>query len=196
MMMKKIGITGSIGSGKSTVSEYLSAKGYAIVDADALVKEIYLEREYVDKMVEVFGDIRLAEDSTQLDKKKIFNLVFSDKTQLEKLDQTIHPFIEKKIMQSASEHQHEEMVFFDIPLLFEKGYEKMMDKVIAVYCEDDTRWSRASKRSNKTVAEIQSVDKMQMTQQEKKSKADYVLDNSTTLEHLHQQIENLLEEIK
>lgn len=72
----------------------------------------------------------------------------------------------------------------------------MMDKVIAVYCEDDTRWSRASKRSNKTVAEIQSVDKMQMTQQEKKSKADYVLDNSTTLEHLHQQIENLLEEIK
>ncbi len=194
--MKKIGITGSIGSGKSTVSEYLSAKGYAIVDADALVKEIYLEREYVDKMVEVFGDIRLAEDSTQLDKKKIFNLVFSDKTQLEKLDQTIHPFIEKKIMQSASEHQHEEMVFFDIPLLFEKGYEKMMDKVIAVYCEDDTRWSRASKRSNKTVAEIQSVDKMQMTQQEKKSKADYVLDNSTTLEHLHQQIENLLEEIK
>ncbi len=104
--MKKIGITGSIGSGKSTVSEYLSAKGYAIVDADALVKEIYLEREYVDKMVEVFGDIRLAEDSTQLDKKKIFNLVFSDKTQLEKLDQTIHPFIEKKIMQSASEHQH------------------------------------------------------------------------------------------
>lgn len=195
-MMKKIGITGSIGSGKSTVSEYLSAKGYTIVDADALVKEIYLEREYVDKMVEVFGDIRLAEDSTQLDKKKIFNLVFSDKTQLEKLDQTIHPFIEKKIMQSASEHQHEEMVFFDIPLLFEKGYEKMMDKVIAVYCEDDTRWSRASKRSNKTVAEIQSVDKMQMTQQEKKSKADYVLDNSTTLEHLHQQIENLLEEIK
>ncbi len=194
--MKKIGITGSIGSGKSTVSEYLSAKGYTIVDADALVKEIYLEREYVDKMVEVFGDIRLAEDSTQLDKKKIFNLVFSDKTQLEKLDQTIHPFIEKKIMQSASEHQHEEMVFFDIPLLFEKGYEKMMDKVIAVYCEDDTRWSRASKRSNKTVAEIQSVDKMQMTQQEKKSKADYVLDNSTTLEHLHQQIENLLEEIK
>ncbi len=194
--MKKIGITGSIGSGKSTVSEYLSAKGYAIVDADALVKEIYLEREYVDKMVEVFGDIRLAEDSTQLDKKKIFNLVFSDKTQLEKLVQTIHPFIEKKIMQSASEHQHEEMVFFDIPLLFEKGYEKMMDKVIAVYCEDDTRWSRASKRSNKTVAEIQSVDKMQMTQQEKKSKADYVLDNSTTLEHLHQQIENLLEEIK
>ncbi len=195
-MIKKIGITGSIGSGKSTVSEYLSAKGYTIVDADALVKEIYLEREYVDKMVEVFGDIRLAEDSTQLDKKKIFNLVFSDKTQLEKLDQTIHPFIEKKIMQSASEHQHEEMVFFDIPLLFEKGYEKMMDKVIAVYCEDDTRWSRASKRSNKTVAEIQSVDKMQMTQQEKKSKADYVLDNSTTLEHLHQQIENLLEEIK
>ena len=111
------------------------------------------------------------------------------------MNQLIHPFIRNKILEKEQEFEKERVIFFDIPLLFERGYDKMMDRVVMVYCEDSLRWERASRRSNKTVEAIRSVDKMQMPQDEKKARADDVLDNSSTIESLHQQIEKLLKEL-
>ena len=193
--MIKIGLTGSIGSGKSTVSSYLIAKGFALVDADALVKEIYLDNAFIQQMRSAFGDVMSEDDPQQLDKKRIFDLVFSNKERLERLNQLIHPFIRNKILEKEQEFEKERVIFFDIPLLFERGYDKMMDRVVMVYCEDSLRWERASRRSNKTVEAIRSVDKMQMPQDEKKARADDVLDNSSTIESLYQQIEKLLKEL-
>ena len=135
------------------------------------------------------------DDPQQLDKKRIFDLVFSNKERLERLNLLIHPFIRNKILEKEQEFEKERVIFFDIPLLFERGYDKMMDRVVMVYCEDSLRWERASRRSNKTVEAIRSVDKMQMPQDEKKARADDVLDNSSTIESLHQQIEKLLKEL-
>ena len=193
--MIKIGLTGSIGSGKSTVSSYLITKGFALVDADALVKEIYLDNAFIQQMRSAFGDVMSEDDPQQLDKKRIFDLVFSNKERLERLNQLIHPFIRNKILEKEQEFEKERVIFFDIPLLFERGYDKMMDRVVMVYCEDSLRWERASRRSNKTVEAIRSVDKMQMPQDEKKARADDVLDNSSTIESLYQQIEKLLKEL-
>ena len=193
--MIKIGLTGSIGSGKSTVSSYLITKGFALVDADALVKEIYLDNAFIQQMRSAFGDVMSEDDPQQLDKKRIFDLVFSNKERLERLNQLIHPFIRNKILEKEQEFEKERVIFFDIPLLFERGYDKMMGRVVMVYCEDSLRWERASRRSNKTVEAIRSVDKMQMPQDEKKARADDVLDNSSTIESLYQQIEKLLKEL-
>lgn len=196
--MIEIGITGNIGGGKSTVSDYLIQKGYSVIDADKIVKEIYKDPEYIEKMIETFGQEIAVESngSIELDKRKIFDIVFHDDQKLAILDKVVGPFFKKILNKEIEARQEEEIVFFDIPLLYEKNYQRFMDKVIMVYCDDEIRYRRASERDEKTVEQIQSVDHSQMSQEEKKELADFVLDNSTTISALHQQIEKTLQVIK
>lgn len=196
--MIEIGITGNIGSGKSAVSDYLIERGFPVIDADEIVKRIYLDPDYIKKMIHRFGEGIIQEGSAtlELDKRKIFDIVFNDKKKLAMLDKVVGPFFKKILNQELENHQDEEIVFLDIPLLYEKNYQRFMDKVILVYCQDKVRFQRASIRDNKTIEQIQLVDKSQMSQELKRKKADYVLDNSGSLESLHKQIEDILMEIK
>lgn len=196
--MIEIGITGNIGSGKSTVSDYLIKKGYPVVDADKIVKQIYTDPEYIHQMIEIFGDEIAIEQSepTELDKRKIFDIVFHDDRKLAILDKVVGPFFKKILNKEIENLKDEEIVFFDIPLLYEKKYERFMDKVILVYCEDKIRYERASLRDHKTIEQIQTVDFSQMSQEEKKLKADFILDNGQTRDALYDQIEKTLKKIK
>lgn len=196
--MIEIGITGNIGSGKSAVSSYLLKKGYQVVDADEIVKQIYTDKEYIRQMIDTFGEgITVSESlEPELDKRKIFDIVFNDKEKLATLDKLVGPFFKKILNRELKRLEKESIVFFDIPLLYEKNYQRFMDKVILVSCDDNIRYERASKRDNKEIEEIRIVDQSQMPQEEKKKLADFVLDNNSTLEHLHRQIEETLNQIK
>ncbi len=196
--MIEIGITGNIGSGKSAVSSYLLEKGYQVVDADEIVKQIYTDKEYIRQMIDTFGEEITVPESPEpeLDKRKIFDIVFNDKEKLATLDKLVGPFFKSILNRELKRLEKESIVFFDIPLLYEKNYQRFMDKVILVSCDDNIRYERASKRDNKEIEEIRIVDKSQMPQEEKKKLADFVLDNNSTLEHLYQQIEETLKQIK
>lgn len=196
--MIEIGITGNIGSGKSTVSEYLINKGYSVIDADKIVKKIYNDPEYIEKMIQTFGpQIAVGSgDSLALDKRKIFDIVFHDSEKLATLDKIVGPFFKKILNKEIEKRQDEDIVFFDIPLLYEKKYERFMDKVIMVYCEDSIRYRRASERDHKTEDQIRSVDRSQLPQDQKKELADHVLDNSMDRASLYAQIEQTLQKIK
>ncbi len=195
--MLEIGITGNIGSGKSAVSDYLIKKGYPVIDADALVKRIYENPSYVRKMIETFGEgIRDKNDPNALDKRAIFDIVFGDRANLEKLDKLVGPFFKIEMDREIAKNANEKIVFFDIPLLYEKNYERFMDKVILVYADDAIRFERAAKRDNKTIAQIRSVDSAQLPQDQKRFRADYVLENNTSFENLYAQLEAVLVQIE
>ncbi len=195
--MLEIGITGNIGSGKSAVSDYLIKKGYPVIDADALVKRIYENPSYVCKMIETFGEgIRDKNDPNALDKRAIFDIVFGDRANLEKLDKLVGPFFKIEMDREIAKNANEKIVFFDIPLLYEKNYERFMDKVILVYADDAIRFERAAKRDNKTIAQIRSVDSAQLPQDQKRFRADYVLENNTSFENLYAQLEAVLVRIE
>ncbi|MDO5096976.1 MAG: dephospho-CoA kinase [Peptostreptococcaceae bacterium] len=196
--MIEIGITGNIGSGKSAVSSYLLEKGYQVVDADEIVKQIYTDKEYIRQMIDTFGEEITVPESLEpeLDKRKIFDIVFNDKEKLATLDKMVGPFFKAILNRELKRLEKESIVFFDIPLLYEKNYQRFMDKVILVSCDDNIRYERASKRDNKEIEEIRIVDKSQMPQEEKKKLADFVLDNNSTLENLYRQIEETLKQIE
>lgn len=193
--MKRIGITGNIGGGKSEATNYLKAKGYKILDADKLVADIYFDNNFINDMKIAFKTYDIFTDKA-LDKKKIAQIVFNSPQNLEILNLTIAPYIRQN-MEIVIEYysKTEDILFLDIPLLFEKNMQKDLDKVILVYCEDDIRYQRAAMRDDKTVEEIQKIDAFQISQAEKIKKSDYVLNNSSNKDDLYSQLELILEKI-
>lgn len=194
--MIEVGITGSIGSGKSSVTEYVRAKGYTVIDADELVRRVYEVEDFKKVMIRAFGTgIQSEETPGMLDKRKIFAIVFADDEKRKLLDQTVGPFFKRMLDQELKAHAQEQILFLDIPLLFEKNYQKYMDRIILVYCEDSVRFARASRRDHKSIEEIQSVDRAQMPQDQKRIASDYVIDNSGALEALYPQVDAILAQI-
>lgn len=190
--MKRIGITGSIGSGKSAATNYLISKGFTVIDGDALVAQIYYDKSFIAEMTNNFGENVLREDKINLDKGKIREIVFRSKDRLEELNKIIEPYIKEYLLEARILHQEEEIVFFDLPLLFEKNMQREYDSVIMVYCRDSIRYKRAALRDNKSVEEIKRIDKHQMPQEIKKKLADIVLDNSQEISNLYKQIDEAL----
>lgn len=188
--MKKIGITGNIGSGKSALTKYLISLGYKVIDADKIVAQIYFDENYIKEMIKAFGQEILKEDQS-LDKSKIRKVVFNDNKKLELLNETIEPYI-KLYLEIESKKYEDELVFFDIPLLFEKNMQREYDSVIMVYCRDSIRYKRAALRDNKSEEEIKNIDKHQMSQIYKIKLADIVLDNSEKIEKLYIQVDDVL----
>ena len=199
--MKKIGITGNIGSGKSQATRYLISRGYKVLDADALVAEIYYDPDFIKEMTETFGtEITSVDDSgkaARLDKKAVAGIVFSDPAKLELLNSTIAPYIRKKMDSALAEYEKtEEILFLDIPLLYEKDMQSGLDAVIFVYCDDNIRYKRAAQRDSKSEEDIRRIDSFQMRQSEKLSLADYKADNSGSLDSLYAQLEEILKNIE
>ena len=193
--MKKIGITGNIGGGKSEVTSYLKSKGYKVLDADKIVAEIYFDNNFINEMKTVFKQYDISEGEN-LDKKKIGKIVFENQLNLDILNSTIAPYINKKLNDEINYYaQTEKLIFLDIPLLFEKNMQTNLDAVILVYCEDKIRFERASLRDLKKIDEIEKIDSFQMNQTEKRKLADYVVDNSDSKENLYVQIEEVLKKI-
>lgn len=188
----KIGITGGIGSGKSTVTDYLISKGYEVIDCDKLARDIVEPGSVVlDELVRAFGADILRDDGT-LDRKKTAQIVFKDEEKRAVLNSITHTAIYDIIDERVAAAPND-LHFIDAALMFETGSDKQMDKVWLVTCRDDIRKKRIAIRDNMEEDMIDARIRSQMPEELKKEKADEILDNSGTVEELYAGVERLLE---
>lgn len=196
-----IGLTGGIATGKSTVSKIIIEKGYALIDADKIAKEVVkINRPAYIKIVEQFGEGILLEDKS-IDRKSLGNIIFNSEKAREKLNSITHPYIFEAIkvdIDKLSEKNH--TIFLDVPLLFEqynlwKEFNIRFDDIWLVYVDKDLQIQRLMKRDN--ISEEESLRKIdsQMTMGNKKARSSKVVDNSEDMEYLNKQIDKLLSEL-
>ena len=213
-------ITGSIGSGKSAVCELLRDRGFEIIDADkishcvldrcaAQVAEIFGTQYVVQKDVQAENLSSHAESNANsveeilsasrafVDRKKLGELVFKNPAELAKLEALLHPKITAEILSQAQALEAKGKLFFvDIPLFFEGKRYEFFDKVVVVYAPKDTLIARVMKRNGLDRAAAKHRVELQMDIEQKRTMADFVIDNSGDLAALETAVERFLKELK
>lgn len=195
----KLGLTGGIASGKSTVSAILVEQGALLIDADQVAREVVLPGSpALAAIVERFGpDILLPDGS--LHRKRLGEIIFKDEQERKALEGITHPAIRKRINDLALEYQQtqpDKLIIVDIPLLYESGMQSMFDGVIVVYVPRDVQIKRLMQRDD--LSEDQAVQRLnaQMDIEDKRSRADYVIYNDGVLEQTQQQVLDLINRLQ
>ncbi len=195
--MKIIGLTGGIGSGKSTVSEYLASKGIKIVDADKISHEMMENgSSLLEELAIAFGDEIINTDGS-LNRRELARLAFATEEGKNLLNRITHKEISKRVDRQIAElkKSNERIIFFDAPLLFEAGMDSKTGETWLVHVDEATRISRVRDRDGLSEEEILARIKAQMSEEEKLARASHVLDNSGSVEELYAQVDSLLAEL-
>lgn len=185
-------LTGGIASGKSTVCSLLRIHGFTIIDADVIAKEVV--ENSIQEIRELFGkDIM---DGEKVDRNKLASLIFSSKIERKKLNDLVHPKIKQQIEEKAKELDKKEVPYImDIPLFFESGkYECKMS--VVVYTPQEIQLQRLVQRESLSEDDAQKRVDSQMSIEEKRQKADWVIDNSKDLKYLQKEVEKFVEYVK
>jgi len=188
-----VGLTGGIASGKSTVSKYLTEKGFKVYDADKIAKDISEKKLVQEEIILNFGDKILTEDG-KVDRKKLKEIVFADKDKLKKLNAIIHPKV-IDFYRELKEKNTDETIIFDVPLLFESGIDRFCDKILVVISDYDVQLNRIVERDNIDKELASKIIKSQISNEERIKKADIVIENNTSLEELYEKVERFCEKI-
>jgi dephospho-CoA kinase len=191
-----IGLTGGIGSGKSTVSARLAQHGATVIDADAITRELQQPgTEVFDAMVERFGDAIVATDGT-LDRQAVADIVFADPAALADLNAIVHPAVGAEIARrlemaaAAADVAGGGVVVLDVPLLVETGRDDMA-MLVVVDVDPEVAVRRLVHQRGMREEDVRARMARQAPREERLAKADHVLDNSGTLEDLHAQVDAL-----
>lgn len=196
--VKLIGLTGGIASGKTTVAKMLVHLGAAVVDADALSREVVQPgRDAWKEIVEAFGADVLQPDQT-LDRQKLRATIFNNPSARKKLESIIHPRVRALAEERINEHAAAgyEVVVYEVPLLFEGNLHEWLRPVVLVACSVDVQKKRLQQRDRLSVEAAQKHIDAQMSLEEKRRLADYVVENNGDLENLQRQVEAVLNKIK
>lgn len=194
--MITIGITGIIGSGKSTVSAMLGQAGITVIDLDNLVKEVSGSPAAREGVRKTFGEGYLRADGT-IDADRMKDLVFKDKARLGQLEEIIHPLLLAEMGRRVAEERERgaRAVIIDGPLIFEKGMNRELSKTVVVSADMDKIKERLIRRGM-TREDLERRIKNQMPLEEKERMADYVIYNNGTEDDLREELKILLEKIK
>lgn len=195
-----IGLTGGIGSGKSTISAKLAEMGACVVDSDVVARQVVLPGSPgLDKVISRFGDSVLAEDGS-LNRAKLASIVFSDSAALGDLNGILHPLIEQEIKRQIviCAKEGKQPIVVVIPLLFETdAIERYgFSKVIVVDLPEEDAIRRVVASRNMTETEVRERVASQVSRQERLSRADFVIDNSSGVDALDRQVSELWHQLK
>ncbi len=178
-----VGLTGGIASGKSTVSNYFREFGAEVLDADVVVKELSEKEENVAKIIEIFGN-EILDENGNISRKKMRERAFLEKDKLKQLNELLHPQVIEVFKNKRENTKEDEIVIFDIPLLFEAGMESLCDTVIVVYISKRVQLERMMKRDRHGIDLAERIIESQMSMSDKIDKADIIINNNCTLEDL------------
>ena len=188
-----IGLTGGIASGKSTVSKYLAEKGFKVYDADKIAKDISEKKSVQEEIILTFGD-KILDENKNVDRKKLKEIVFEDKEKLKQLNAIIHPKV-IDFYKKLKEKNTDEIIIFDVPLLFESGIEKFCDKILVVISDYEIQLNRIVERDKIDRDLAEKIIKSQLSNEERIKKTDVVIENNSSLEDLFEKVERFCETI-
>ncbi len=191
-----IGITGSIATGKSQVSNILRGLGYNVIDSDLIAREVAIRKDILDKIRDHFGEEAVQDN--RLNRAYIRNIVFKDEEKLETLNNIMHSEIYKIMLQRVVE---EEINFMDVPLLFEtlenaKEHGIKYDEIWVVYTSPNIQMERLMARDSIDLLEAKRIIDSQISIEEKRNLADYVIENNEDLDKLRENVLKALERLK
>lgn len=190
-----VGLTGSIGSGKSTVAALLAQKGAVIVDTDVIAREVVEPPSPVlDAIRGAFGPEVLLPDG-RLDRAALARLVFEDEARRARLNELTHPAILKRVLSIIGSQPPEVVVVAVVPLLFESGFERNCDCVVAVTAPPDVRRARLQERDGLTASQIAARMRAQLPDEEYRVRADIVIENDSTLTALGREVDRAWEAV-
>ena len=196
-MVRIIGITGGIASGKSTVTEFLRQLGYQVIDADQVVHELQEPGELLyQALLSTFGSSILQEDG-RLDRPKLGAMIFGNPELLEQSSQIQNQIIREELADRRDLLAETEDIFFmDLPLLFELGYESWFDQVWLVDVTEEIQLTRLMTRNALSQEEAEKRIAAQLSLREKRKRADVLIDNNGTVEETRQQIRDTLQKLE
>lgn len=188
-----IGLTGGIGSGKTSVAEILESEGFAVYYSDDRAKDIVNEDEVlIQKIKELLGEKAYTDGVYNL--KYVSDIVFNDKSKLEQLNHLIHPAVAIDFENWVKNHDAR-FLFKETALLFELGLHKKCFKSLLVTADENTRIKRVMDRDGKTYREVEKVIEKQMPEREKIKKADFVVYNNSSFQDLEIATKDFIEKL-
>ena len=187
---KIIGLTGSIGMGKSTVAAMFAEAGIPVFDADAEVRAMQGPGGELLPAIEAAFPGATGPDG--VDRDRLGHQVFADKAALARLEAIVHPAVAAKRAAFLQEHHDKRAVVFDIPLLFEKGGHESVDLIVVVSAPHDVQRARVLARPGMTPQKFDHIFNLQLHDTHKRTRADHVIDTSTSLEETARQVAALV----
>jgi dephospho-CoA kinase len=188
-----VGVTGGIGSGKTTVCKIFEEFGAKVIYADEVAKRIMEEDEKLKRKIKkLFGDE--AYIGGKLNRKFISDVIFSDEKKRKVLESIVHPEVIKKIItefKKISKNENQSFVIVEAALIFESGFDKELDYVVVVDADEELKIKRIMERDNCTREEVLKRMKAQMSQSKKRSLADIVIQNDGDIEALRERVKFL-----
>jgi len=185
-------MTGGIGSGKSEALKIFKSLSIKVIDLDNISKEITeTSHQAIQEIKLVFGDAIFDKDN-QLDRKKLKEIIFSDKNKKINLEKILHPKIYEEVKKRLNALSHESYVVIDIPLLFETNqYTSLISRSLVIDCKDNDQIERVKKRDGIDISVIQSIIDQQINRSSRIEKADDVVINDGSIEKLEESIKSL-----
>ena len=196
-----IGLTGGIGTGKSTVSQILKGRGFPVIDLDVISHEVIEFSSVVEKIVQNFGREVLDEDEAgncTISREKLGKIIFANKEKRLALNSIMHPEIlkvmHKKILECKSEKN--KIIFVEVQLLFEVQWEKEFDYILLVAAKRDMQVRRVLERDKRSEEEAWNIINSQMSLDEKREKSDFVIENDGNMDDLNKKVDKFLKSLE
>lgn len=190
-----LGLTGGIGTGKSTVAKMLREKNIPVVDTDSISKEIIEYPEIIEKIKAEISS-KIFNNENKLDRKKLSEIVFENKDKLKKLNEIMHPIILKKMWEEVEKLKKDyKVIVVDIPLLFEINMENEVDKVLLIYSSKEIQIERIMNRDGRSREEAIKIINSQMPLYKKREKSDYIIQNNDSLEKLEKNLDKVVQKL-
>ena len=197
-----IGLTGGIGTGKSTVSRKLRERGYPVIDLDVISREVIEYPEVINELIRNFG-IEILESQNNISGKKSISrnklrqTVFKEEKKVSVLNSIMHPpIVEEMKRQVENFKKNYKTVFVEVQLLFEAKLEKEFDLTVLVYADKKTQLERVLKRDGRKEEEVQQIINAQMDMTEKRRLSNYIIENNGDSEMLDLEIEKFIKKLK
>jgi len=192
--MIRLGLTGSIGMGKSTTADMFRARGVPVIDADAIVHALYRG--------EAVGPIEAAFPGTTVDgvvdRARLAAQLAKDPEGFKTLEAIVHPMVWQKEREALDRYRDQgaDIVVLDIPLLFENGAESRVDRIVVVTADEAVQKARVMARPGMTEEKFRLILSRQMPDAEKRRRADFIIDTGLGMDHARQRVDEILEQLR